>query len=195
MMAHMLDPMLRRCLLAVVVVAVACRPGLVGTDLGRGVAPDFTLTDGASGRSLTLSSLRGSVVVLSFLYTACPDTCPITASHFRAAQRALGNDAARVIFVAVSVDPQGDTPAAVQAFSAAHDLSQNWHYLIGQRASLAAVWSAYGIGSFPDPGKPTITHNDAIFLIDSTGHERVLLHSDNGSEALTADLKALLAGS
>ncbi len=194
MMAHMLGAMIRRLRVALALFAIACAPVLSGTDLGRGVAPDFTLTDGMGGQSLTLSSLRGSVVVLSFLYTACPDTCPITASHFRAAQRALGNDAGRVVFVAVSVDPQGDTPAAVQAFSAAHDLAQNWHYLIGQRAQLAPVWAAYGVGSFPDPGKPTITHNDAIFLIDASGHERVLLHSADGSEALTNDLRAMLAG-
>ena len=63
------------------------------------------LTDGNSGDAVTLSALRGSVVAMAFLYTRCPDVCPLTAAQFRAAQQQLGADASRVRFVAVSVDP------------------------------------------------------------------------------------------
>ena len=166
---------------------------LVGTDLGRGIAPDFTLTDGLTGVSVTLSSLRGHVVALAFLYTRCPDVCPLTAGEFRAAQRALGADAVRVEFVAVSVDPDGDTPAAVRDFSARHDLVEHWRYLIGPRAALQAVWSAYGVGAIASPAKPTIEHNDAIYLIDAKGRERVLMHSDDPPDALVRNLRALLS--
>jgi protein SCO1/2 len=165
---------------------------LNGTDLGNSSAPDFTLVDGLSGNSVSLSSLRKSTVALAFLYTRCPDVCPLTAAQFRAAQRSLGADASKVEFVAVSVDPDGDTPAAVREFSERHDLREHWRYLIGPRAQLEAVWSRYGVGSFASSGARAVDHNDAIYLIDGRGRERVLIHSSDPANWLLDDLRALV---
>ncbi|HEU5287915.1 MAG TPA: SCO family protein [Candidatus Limnocylindria bacterium] len=181
--------------LAIALIACSAPARLSGTALDGGAAPDFTLTDGISGSAVTLSSLRGSVVVIAFLYTHCPDVCPITASKFRAAQTALGPDAARVRFVAVSVDPEGDTPNDVRAFSAAHDLSTNWVYLIGPRAQLEPVWKSYGVGAFASPmAGHGVDHNDAIYVLDANGRERELVHSDIAVNELVNDLRALLRG-
>lgn len=188
--------MARRLLAALTAASIACGaapPALAGTDLGSGPAPDFTLTDGRTAAPLALSSLRGKVVVLAFLYTRCPDVCPLTAERFRVTQDALGDDADDVVFLAVSTDPANDTPQAVQAFSQDHRLSDSWHYLIGSRAQLAPVWSAYGIVATPDPaGGPTVTHTDAVYLIDRQGRERVLLRTDALEESLLDDLRILL---
>ncbi len=195
MMAHIVDPM--RCIIRYVwlaaLVLAACAPApLAGTELGATDAPDFTLTDGVSGRAVTLSAHRGQVVALTFLYTTCPDVCPLTATRFRAAQAELQGDASRVTFIAVSVDPDRDTPKAVQDFSTAHGLAANWYYLVGGRAQLSPVWTAYGIGV--QAGSTTVTHNDAVYLIDARGRERVLLHSDDLARDLANDLRALLKG-
>lgn len=169
----------------------ACAPApLAGTDLGATDAPDFTLTDGVSGHAVTLSAQRGQVVALTFLYTTCPDVCPLTATRFRAAQTELQADASRVTFIAVSVDPDRDTPKAVQDFSSAHGLASNWYYLVGGRTQLSPVWAAYGIGV--QAGTSTVTHNDAVYLIDARGRERALLHSEDLATDLTNDLRALL---
>src|SRR6267378_8693831 len=186
-----------RCLIRDVWVAAlvlgACAPAtLAGTDLGATDAPDFTLTDGVSGRAVTLSAQRGQVIALTFLYTTCPDVCPLTATRFQAAQVELQADATRVTFIAVSVDPDRDTPKAVQGFSAAHGLASNWYYLVGGRAQLSPVWAAYGIGV--QAGSTTVTHNDAVYLIDARGRERVLLHSEDLATDLANDLRALLKG-
>jgi cytochrome oxidase Cu insertion factor (SCO1/SenC/PrrC family) len=90
------------------------------------------------------------------------------------------------------VDPEGDTPAAVRAFSASHDLKANWLYLIGPRPVLAKVWASYGVGSFADPTPPFVDHNDAIFVIDPRGRERELVHSDLVLKDFVADLRALM---
>ena len=71
-------------------------------------APPFTLDD-QDGRPVSLDSYDGEVTVVTFLYTYCPDVCPAVTSRLRDAQRLLGEDAARVDFVAVSVDPERDT--------------------------------------------------------------------------------------
>jgi protein SCO1/2 len=193
MIAHILARVSRLAVLVLVTsIAWACGPAkLAGTDLGATDAPDFTLTDGVTGRSVSLSAQRGSVVALSFLYTTCPDVCPLTAARFRAAQDALGSDASRVVFIAVSVDPEGDTPKAAQDFSATHDLRTNWHYLVGARAQLAPVWASYGIGVSDATGDATVTHNDAVYLIDKRGRERVLLHSEDLAADLVNNLRML----
>jgi protein SCO1/2 len=197
MMAHMLGRVIRVLLISAAFALCACAPSamrLSGTELPAKDAPDFTLTDGVTGQTVTLSSLRGNVVALTFLYTHCPDACPLTAAKFRAAQQTLGADASRVRFVAVSVDPEGDTPAAIRDFSASHDLKDNWRYLTGPRAALEAVWALYGVGSFADPTPPFVDHNDAIFVIDTRGRERELVHSDLVPKDFVADLRALLGG-
>ena len=189
--------MIRVLSLTLIIAMAACAPSAVrlsGTELPAKDAPDFTLADGLTGETVTLSSLRGNVVAIAFLYTHCPDACPLTAAQFRAAQVALGADASRARFVAVSVDPEGDTPAAIRDFSATHELRDNWRYLTGPRATLEAVWASYGVGSFADPTPPFVDHNDAIFVIDPRGRERELVHSDLVLKDFVADLRALLGG-
>ena len=181
---------LRLLVVAIFLVGCARAATLTGTILAPNVAPDFTLTDALTERTVALSSLRGTVVALSFLYTHCLDVCPLTAEHFREAQKALGPDAARVQFVAVSVDPRNDTRESVRTFTADHRLTTNWTYLIGPQADLAAVWALYGIGS-ADNGSVSVSHNDAIFLIDAQGRERVLVHADSAIDDLVSDLRLL----
>jgi protein SCO1/2 len=177
---------------AALVLGACASPKLAGTELEPSDAPDFTLTDGVTGRPLTLSAQRGQVIALTFLYTTCPDVCPLTASRFRATQTELQGDASRVTFIAVSVDPDRDTPKAVQEFSAAHGLMSHWYYLVGTRAQLSAVWAAYGIGA--QAGSTLVAHNDAVYLIDARGRTRVLLHSEDLAASLTSDLRVLLKG-
>src|SRR3989442_14755151 len=99
---HILGPMRAVAIgvsLLVALLAACARPKLAGPDLGATAAPDFTLTDGVSGRSVSLSPQRGQEVALTFLSTTCQAVCPLTASRFRAAQDSLGADAARATFI------------------------------------------------------------------------------------------------
>ncbi len=182
-----------RGLLLLAALAAACSQpaALVGTELDARPAPDFTLTDALTGQAQPLSAFRGNVVALAFLYPHCPDTCPLTAEHFREAQKALGPDATRVQFLAVSVDPDNDTPESVRAFTTDHRLSTNWHYLIGERSRLEVAWALYGVGSFSN-GTIFVSHNDAIYLIDAQGRERVLVHATTAQDDLTNDLRLLV---
>jgi len=169
-------------------------PSLVGTQFTPTAAPDFTLTDGITGKAVTLSSQRGKVVVLSFLYTHCPDVCPLTAERFRQAQQKLTDaERDRTVFVAISVDPRQDTPEAVQGFARDHGLGQNFLFLVGGQAQLQPVWSAYGIRIETDPAATGVGHSDAIYLLDRKGQARVLVHSDVTAEALAGDVKVLAA--
>jgi protein SCO1/2 len=178
---------------ALAIVLAACStPKLVGTEITPTAAPDFTLVDGLTGRPTTLSAQRGKVVVLAFLYTHCPDVCPLTAEGFRQAQQQLaGEDRDATLFVAVSVDPRQDTPEAVQAFARDHGLATNFLYLVGGAAQLQAVWSAYGIRIETDPTTTAVGHSDAIYLLDRKGQARVLVHSNIAPGDLANDVRLL----
>jgi protein SCO1/2 len=177
----------------------ACQPQvrLRGTDLGGMPAQDFQLAD-QHGRAISLSDFRGSPVVLTFLYTTCPDVCPLTAERLRLTANLLGGDAERVAMLAVSTDPEQDTPEAAARFVAAHGLQDRMHYLVGRRAELEPVWKAYFVAAVAheEPGVHgpvrRVGHTDAVFLIDKQGRLRSLLRSDFDHAALAEDLRALL---
>src|SRR6266536_6695405 len=63
---------------------------LQGTDLGGTIAPDFKLTD-QFGKTITLSQFKGKPTILTFLYTHCPDQCPLTAEKLHAVILNLGS--------------------------------------------------------------------------------------------------------
>ena len=165
---------------------------LPGTLLDR-PAPDFTLTDQA-GRSISMAALRGRPVVLTFLYTNCPDFCPLTAELLRTAWEQLGPDGARVALVAVSVDPANDSAAAARAFSERHRMPEaQWHYLVGSEDTLTPVWAAYAVGvNRASSGSDQVGHTEALFLIDKQGRQRSLLRGDIKAEQLAGALRRLL---
>lgn len=177
---------------------VACgadETALPGTDLRYTPAPEFRLTDQA-GRSVAMSDLRGKAVVLTFLFTRCPDFCPMTAEKLRQTIERLGRDAAKTAIVAISLDPIGDDQASVRAFSDRHRLPDaNWHYLTGSEAELRLVWQAYAIGRLTAEqggGRPDgIGHTEVLYLIDRDGNERSLLRGDFQPEELAAVLRKL----
>jgi protein SCO1/2 len=127
---------------------------------------DFALRDEA-GRTVSLRQYRGRVVVLTFLYSTCRDTCPLTATTIRGALDEVGHD---VPALAVSVDPKNDTPDNAEAFLVKQRLSGGrMHFLMGSRAQLAPVWDAYGI----QPQGRGFEHSAYVLLIDKTGRQRV----------------------
>src|SRR3989441_4503838 len=158
--------------LAVALIPTCSPAKLVGDPLPGALAPDFTLTDGPTGETVTLSALRGRVILVTFLYTSCYDICPLTAETIRGARDRLGNSATDVAFLAVSVDPKGDTPETTRRFVQDHRVEGTLRYLIGPQAALARVWQAYGIaqaGSTRD-GPPS----DGVYLLAQSERPRGL---------------------
>jgi protein SCO1/2 len=174
---------------------------LVGTNLDKTPAPDFTLTD-QNNASVSLSQFRGQAVVLTFIYTHCPDVCPATAELLRVSWQALSaKDRQQVALLAVTVDPTRDTDQALQNFSHVHGLDQvpTWHALRGDQSTLQSVWSAYGIDAIAiqnhedgvSAAPPNPIHTDAIYVIDPKGQERVLLSSTTSAKDLIHNLQTL----
>ena len=152
---------------------------------------DLPLTD-ADGSRVTLRHLAagGAVVVTDFL-TTCQEVCPMTSVDMRdAADQARRQGLAdRVRFVEITVDPERDDRARLAAYRALFGATRpNWSFATSSPASIAQVWSAFGVSYSRAPeddppatdwltGKPLtydVTHQDAVFLVDREGHERWL---------------------
>lgn len=167
-------------------------------------AADFTLND-QNGQAVQLAALRGKVVALTFLYTNCPDVCPLIATNLGQADQQLGAERANVVLLAVTVDPTNDTPAAVQKFDAEHQLQQqtNWHYLLGTVSQLTSVWKSYYVGSdaaqvadapatkVSAPTPQLINHTAIIYLIDRRGNLRVALDANFTPQDFLHDVRVL----
>lgn len=166
---------------------------LGGTEpAGRLAEPtDFELTD-QDGRTVRLSEQRGKLVLIAFLYVRCPDVCPLTAESLNQALRSLGPDRTRVRVLAISVDPAGDTPAAVRAFVKAHRLLPEFRYLTGSRASLARTWRAYYVGTERLSGQPLVGHSAYVLLVDGAGRGRARYAGVPTSAEVLKDVRALL---
>lgn len=156
------------------------------------VTPDFALRD-QNGRLVRLSAQRGKVVVVTFLYTHCPDLCPLTAIHIDQALDRLGPRRTGVTVLAVSVDPFGDTPAAVRRFVRSHRLSSQFHYLTGPKQALLRVWRLYDVKSIAVGGTKTPDHTLYVLLLDRRGTSRVLFDATATSAAMAHDIRLLLA--
>jgi protein SCO1/2 len=127
---------------------------------------DFRLRD-QDGKTVSLRQFRGRVVVLTFMYTTCKDTCPLTATQIRGALDDLDHD---VPALAVSVDPVNDTPARAKQFLFQRGLSDDrMRFLLGNRAQLQPIWKAYGIR----PQATAFEHSAYVLLIDRHGRQRI----------------------
>ncbi len=135
---------------------------------GQRRAPGISLRD-QHGKRVTLASLRGGTVALTFLDSLCKESCPIEGRMLGAAIRLVGS-ASRPRLVVVSVNPAGDTPRTVRRALHKWHLPPGTVWLMGTRSVLKPVWDAYQITV--DPVSGDIVHSTAVYLIDRRGDER-----------------------
>jgi len=146
------------------------RGGQLPAELAGAPAPSFRHAD-ARGGEIGTADLAGRPFVVTFLYTTCPDVCPLIAQELREALELLGPRGDEVEVLAVSVDPENDTPEAVRSWLANNELSPNFHYLVGTEAELEPTWDAYFAA--PQPAdEPDSAHTASIWLVDSDGRLR-----------------------
>ena len=134
-------------------------------------APNVILRD-QTGTVVSLASLRGRPVVLTFLDSQCKSSCPIEGRQLGSVLRRLPA-AQRPTLVIVSVNHTGDTSAGIRRALAEWHLNGQWavHWLnASTHAQLASVWRSYGVRVIPKTND--IVHSLALYLIDRRGYER-----------------------
>lgn len=146
---------------------------------------DFNLRD-QDGKPASVDEYRGKVVVLTFMYSTCQDTCPVTAQTIRGALDQVGHD---VPVLAVSVDPAHDTPDTAERFLVKQSMSAGrMRFLLGTRSQLAPVWKAYGVR----PQGKGFEHTAYVAVLDKTGRQRVAFPVDHLTDSYLAhDIRKL----
>lgn len=145
-------------------------------------APDFTLRS-ADGRTVKLADFRGEVVVLHFIYTNCPDVCPLHSERIAEIQ-ALVNQTPmkdRVQFITITTDPLRDTSEVRQAYGPAHGLDPvNWLFLTTtpdqQEDATRKLAEAFG-HKFTKEADGYQMHSIVTHVIDREGRWRGNFHS------------------
>ena len=151
-------------------------------------APPIALHD-ATGRPVSLAAQRGRWTLVTFIYTHCPDVCPLIAANLNQSLRLL--HAKSVDVLAVSVDPKGDTAASVAAYAKRMHLAPQFHYLIGSRAELKPVWARYHVAAV-GRNAGLVDHVAYTVLVDPRGNERLLYDAQVKAGMVVHDLRVLM---
>lgn len=149
-----------------------------------------------NGKLVHTADYRGKVMLVTFLYTRCPDVCPLITDNLVRVKDRLGPDGKRLAIVAVSVDPGGDHPKAVQAFLRNHRALGKVDYLIGSRTALEATWAKWGIAARVSKDHPElIEHSGVIWGVDTHGR-RATFYPASGFDVadIEGDVRLLLEG-
>ena len=154
------------------------KKGEIGRRETNVAAPGFTLIDQA-GKKFTFNPASGKIVLVTFVYTTCPDVCPLFSAHFAAIQRALDEEKREnYLLVSISTDPKRDLPAKMKAYAEAFKADvKRWHFLTGSQNDLAQVWKSFGV-TVKDHGNGQIQHTNLTTLVDAKGMRRVDYYGD-----------------
>lgn len=185
------------CALAVVIVILVNgtggAPPLNAVPINPPVAAPATAGRDSAGNLVSVPE-GGRPALVTFLYAHCTTSCPLIAGEIAAALDEVGTGtASKIDAVAISVDPTGDSAAAVNNFLAVHQLTGRMSYIIGSRADLEPLWQAWGIRAQPANAIAS-THTALVVLVDKQGQE---VGSYAGAipisvPALAADIRTLV---
>jgi protein SCO1/2 len=180
---------------ALVLVLAACRPGEPLPSIAP--VPALAMQD-QDGKPFTEAELKGRVAIVSFMFTSCPDVCPILTNKLSGLRTQLLPQREQVRFVSISVDPEKDTPPVLKEFARKHGADYpDWRFLTGPIAKLRDV-VVQGFKQSLDRGDGSphgIMHGSHFVLVDRAGMIRGFYRSDQEGVLLIArDARRLIAG-
>jgi protein SCO1/2 len=162
---------------------------LHGTELEQPPAVGDVDLVGGSGERVSLAEYGGRYLLVFFGYTNCPDVCPLTMARLGSTYRALGEPEGLQV-VMVTVDPERDSPATVDAF--AKRFHPDFDGLGGADEQIADAAERFYIG-YRDDGQGETIHGSQVLLVDRQSR-LWRVYNDENQLYLEADLRSLLSG-
>ena len=169
-------------------------PTFIGSDItGTELGKDMAMVDG-SGQLRTLADYKGKVAVVFFGFTQCPDVCPTAMAELSQTMELLGDDAAKVQVLMISVDPERDTPEILTAYVSA--FNPGFVGLTGTPEQLSATARSFKAYYAKSPGATpdqySMDHASSFYIIDQAGEARVLVSGNASAQEIASDIKQLL---
>jgi protein SCO1 len=156
------------------------------SDIGRRVVnkpvPDFKLTD-QDGRPFQFAAARGKVVLVTFVFTTCPDVCPLFTANYAGIQRRLDEQKITdYLLLTITTDPERDSAAVLREYAGRFKADfKRWSFLTGTRPELSKVWKLFGVNVVKtDSGQ--VQHTSFTTLVDRQGRRRVDYYGDKWRE-------------
>ena len=146
--------------------------------------------------------VKDKIAVIGFIYTHCPDICPMTTHNMvLTEERLIEEGIDDVLFVALSFDPERDSPEVLRKFAEIRDIKfDNWIFLTGDKITTEDLLRRFDVKAIPTDStffkdetiSYSIMHTDRISLINNKG---ILKQNYKGStiniEELINDIKYL----
>lgn len=154
---------------------------------------DFSLMD-QEGKPFRFQSLKGKVVLVSFIYTTCPDVCPLITASMRLVQEGLRPKQRRSVFLlSITTDPEVDTPPVLKSYAERYKVDfSNWSFVTGEMHSLVPVWKTFGV-KVERKARGLINHTSLTGLIDKKGVMRFAYYgSAPDHKKILQDMRGLL---
>jgi protein SCO1/2 len=123
-----------------------------------------------TGRPFDVAALSGKVVLFNFIFTSCPNVCPVQTQALAEVQRALPEaDRDRVQFVSVSIDPEHDTPRVLQSFAQQFKVDfSRWTFVTGGSADIDRLADRLRLFAENKDRRPE-NHGTTLWLMDGGG--------------------------
>ena len=170
------------------------KKGEIGRRVVDKAVADFVLTD-QFGHPFKWADARGKIVVVDFIYTKCPDVCPLLSAKFAAMQRSLEEQKQNnYLLVSITTDPARDNSQTLKAYAALFKADERrWFFLTGSREALAKVWKDFGVTVRNAPDGE-VQHTTLTTVADRQGARRVDYYGDKWQEKeVLKDIKSLAA--
>ncbi len=163
-------------------VPIPPKQGEIGRKAIRETVPNFRLLN-QDGKPFHFADARGKFVLVTFIFTTCPDVCPLLTAKFAAIQRELAAQKKDdYLLLSITPDPQSDTSAVLKSYAARyHPDWRHWDFLTGTRDQLAKVWKEFGV-TVQSAGPGQIRHTTLTTLIDRRGVRRFDYYTDQWQE-------------
>jgi protein SCO1 len=157
-------------------------PSEIGRRVVKKTVADFKLTD-QDGKSFNFTSTRGKLVLVTFIFTTCPDVCPLLTAKLAAIQRTLEEKNIKDYFLlSITTDPERDTTAALKEYAGHFKADfRRWSFLTDSRQEMAKVWTLFGVNVTKNESGQ-VQHTSLTTLIDRQGNRRVDYYGDKWNE-------------
>ena len=109
--------------------------------------------------------IKDKVVAINFIYTSCPDACPMETARLLEVQKILGDRVGKdIFFYSITIDPENDTPEVLGKYVERFRIGPGWWFLTGDEDDITTLRKKLGIYVEEIQGEDSNDHNLSLVI-------------------------------